>query len=644
VADVHGLAAAVVMKYLAHCIRSSGVEHNGRQWVRVNLGHLAEKISYLSRSCLSETLKKLSTGEDAPLLIHQENRRSYDRTNNYAFTNPQLMAQVRTQLRYFDPEDAVKYGLPAALILHNLRYWQSGKPDAESWRTVQPGNLVKHLPLSSKQVRDALKKLVTAGVIESRPDPKNGSWTQYRVKTGHPVNPTTPEPTSNMGVTIPDEPVTYLDGPMTNPDMGLPNPDMGVTKPDDTVTNLDETLTNPDNNNSYQLSLAASSTAFPQQPKNYPMRSAEPRAVGVSLNLSPDEEADGSCNGSQPLEGGACRRDAQAAGSPASSECGQSSASGQTVSTQPCRVAVESVCPPPNGVPSGWPADFSTLWHEVHKEVVGKLGLELSRDFDQQVCFRVIEPLLAQQPVEQLERWYTCDSWQTNYPEMIRLVEGFQLPSLPPLPMGWDDNFLRRVMVAYLTSSLYSRHDYWRFTCRGAYCMTINNVLPRLTKLWKQREKALEQARVLQMEEKYQQLQQQHRSKDADNEHDENRSAAEKVKILQNGVVARNRIGWLTNQTQHVDNLLRTNHNSLKLARQFFDSNPEWTPGHLLDVMDASACYIAENPLEEGEFDSNYDLRKGANLTSLLKELNAVLTAAEMFSRFPAFTELTESP
>ena len=641
----YGLAAAVVMKYLAYCISESGVERDGHLWIRVNLDHMAEKIPYLSRSCLADTLKKLSTGATAPLLIHQENQRGYDRTNNYAFTDSQLAAQTRTHLRYFDPQEAVTYGLPAALILHNLRHWEGKRKTTESlWRTVQPGDLAKHLPLSSKQVRDALKKLVTAEVIESRPDPNNASWKQYRVKTGHPADPNAPQQANESEVTFPDAAVTNLDGPMTNPDMGLPDPDMGVTKVDAPLTNLDVTLTNPDNDNSYQLPLAAPLAAFPQQPKNYPMRSAEPRAVGVSLNLSSDAAANLSFDGSQQLEDGACRRDAHADVQPVSVKCGQPSASEQGVATSPCRVAVESVCPPPNGVPSGWPADFSTLWHEVRKEVLGKLEIEPSRIFDEQVCWRVIKPLLDQQPVELLDRWYACASWQANYPEMIKQVEGFQLPSLPPLPMGWDDSFLRRVMVAYLTS-IFSRQDVVGFhQCRASYAFLVDYVLGRLMKLWKERAEAIEHARRVQVEEEYRQLQQQHRSKDADNEDDENRSAAEKVKILQNGINARNRIGWLTNQIHHFDNLLGSNHNSLKLARQFFDSNPEWTPGHLLHVMDASACYIAEHPLEEGKFDSNYNLRKGANLTSLLKELNAVLTAAEMFSRFPAFTELTESP
>jgi len=635
------------MKYFAHCCSSKrATEREGRRWFRVNLDHMAEKMPYLSRSCLADTLKKLSTGEDAPLLIHQENRRGYDRTCNYAFTNPQFMAQTRTQLRYFDPQEAVDYGLPAALILHNLRYWQSGKPDAESWRTVQPGEMAKLLPLSPRQVRDALKKLVADGVLEPRLEPGCTSRQQYRLAAAHRKPPAPAQPANEPEVTIPDEAVTNLDGPMTNPDMGVPNPDMGVpnpdmgvTKVDDTVTNLDATLTNPDNYYSYQLSLAAPLAAFPQQPKNYPMRSAEPRAVGVPLNLSLDEAADRSFDGSQQLEASACRHAAHAAVQPGAVDCGQPSASEQGVATSPCRVAVESVCPPPNGVPSGWPADFSTLWHEVRKEVLGKLEIEPSRIFDEQVCWRVIKPLLDQQPVELLDRWYACASWQANYLEMIKQVEGFQLPSLPPLPMGWDDSFLRRVMVAYLTS-IFSRQDVVGFhQCRASYAFLVDYVLGRLMKLWNERAEAIEHARRVQVEEEYRQLQQQHRSKDADNEDDANRSAAEKVKILQNGIVARNRIGWLTNQTHHFDNMLGSNHNSLKLARQFFELNPEWTPGHLLQVMDASACYIAEHPSVE-EFDPRYDFRKGANLTSLLKELNAVLTAAEMFSRFPAFTEL----
>lgn len=640
VAAEYGLAAAVVMKYLAHCIKKSGVERDGHRWFRVNLDHLAEIIPYFSRSCLADTLQRLSTGETAPLRIHQANRRGYDRTNNYAFTDPQLAAQTRTHPRYFDPEEAANYGLPAALILHNLRHWEDEREATGSrWRTVQPGELAKRLPLSPRQARDALKQLVEDGVLEPRLEPGYASRQQYRLAAAHRKPPAPAQPANEPEVTIPDEAVTNLDGPMTNPDMGLPDLDMGVTKPDDPVTNLDTTLTNPDNDNSYQLSLAAPLAAFPQQPKNYPMRSAEPRAVGVPLNLSLDEAADRSFDGSQQLEASACRHAAHVAVQPGAVDCGQPSASEQGVATSPCRVAVESVCPPPNGVPSGWPADFSTLWHEVRKEVLGKLESEPSRIFDEQVCWRVIKPLLDQQPVELLDRWYACASWQANYLEMIKQVEGFQLPSLPPLPMGWDDSFLRRVMVAYLTS-IFSRQDVVGFhQCRASYAFLVDYVLGRLMKLWNERAEAIEHARRVQVEEEYRQLQQQHRSKDADNEDDANRSAAEKVKILQNGIVARNRIGWLTNQTHHFDNLLGSNHNSLKLARQFFELNPEWTPGHLLQVMDASACYIAEHPSVE-EFDPRYDFRKGANLTSLLKELNAVLTAAEMFSRFPAFTEL----
>ncbi len=638
----HGLAAAVVMKYLAYCCSSKRAkEHDGRRWFRVNLDHLAEQLPYLSRSCLADTLQRLSTGDQPPLQIHQENRRGYDRTNNYAFTDPQLMAQTRTQLRYFDPQEAGDYGLPAALILHNLRHWE-GERKAEEvrWRTIQPGDLSKHLPLSSGQVRDALKRLVADGVLEPRLEPGCSSRKQYRLAAAN-NSPATPAQSTNAaGMTFPDEAVRNLDGSVTNLDMGLPNPDMDVTKPDGTVRNLDETLRNLDNDNSYQLSLAASLAASPQQPKNYPMRSAEPRAVGVSLTLSSGEAVNVSLNSQQVTEDGACRRDAPAPQQPASPECDQPSTTGQAVSPPPCRVPVEPVSPPPILVPSGWPAEFATLWQEVREEVVDKLGLEPSRTFDEQVCWRAIRPLLEQQSVEQLERWYQRASWQANYPEMIKLVEAFPLPSLPTLPMGWDDNFLRRVMVAYLTSCIYDRSDYWRATCQAVYRMKVDHLLPRLTILWKEREAANEQARIVQTEEKYRALQRQHRSKDADNEDDANRSAAEKVKILRNGIIARNRIGWLTNQTQHVTNLLRHTEGSFHLARKFFDLNPELTPGHLLKVMDAAAQHIAEHPLEDGEYDPHYNIRKGAHLTSLLKTLNTVLTSLEMANNFPAFNEL----
>ena len=80
-----------------------------------------------------------------------------------------------------------------------------------------------------------------------------------------------------------------------------------------------------------------------------------------------------------------------------------------------------------------------------------------------------------------------------------------------------------------------------------------------------------------------------------------------------------------------------------RAAKEFFNANPEVTPAHLLEVMNFCAAYVANNPLEDGEYDENYDLRKGTQLTSLLKSLPAVVAAAGLGQSMPAFTGLNKA-
>ena len=131
--------------------------------------------------------------------------------------------------------------------------------------------------------------------------------------------------------------------------------------------------------------------------------------------------------------------------------------------------------------------------------------------------------------------------------------------------------------------------------------------------------------------------QQKHQSADAHLEDDPVLSAAAKVKVLENGILSLNQMGVLNCNYETKLNLLRYNRNSLDLAKQFFNLNPAATPGHLLDVMERCASHVANHPLEAGEFDEHYTLRKGTHLTSLLAELPAIVADAELGDSMPAF-------
>ena len=131
--------------------------------------------------------------------------------------------------------------------------------------------------------------------------------------------------------------------------------------------------------------------------------------------------------------------------------------------------------------------------------------------------------------------------------------------------------------------------------------------------------------------------QQKHQSADAHLEDDPVLSAAAKVKVLETGILSLNQTGVLNCNYETKPNLLRYNRNSFNLAKQFFNLNPTATPGHLLDVMERCANHVADHPLEPGEFDEHYTLRKGTHLTSLLAELPAIVADAELGDSIPAF-------
>jgi hypothetical protein len=72
---------------------------------------------------------------------------------------------------YFQAEDAVKYGIVAAVLLGNLAHWiwENRKEDPHYiWRAVSLGQLAKHLPFSKPTMHRALKKLADAKVIRPK--------------------------------------------------------------------------------------------------------------------------------------------------------------------------------------------------------------------------------------------------------------------------------------------------------------------------------------------------------------------------------------------------------------------------------------------------------------------------------------------
>ncbi|GEM_PF-2141448 len=636
VADRLGCPAALLLRYLDYVIARKGKEKDGRRWYRVNLDHLAERLPYLSRSGIDKALKTLTTGENAPLMVHHENSHGYDRTGNYAFREAQIGAESRAKLRYFRPKDAVELGIPAALLLHNLRHW-AGRKNApkDGWLTVKVKELAKLLPLTAKQIRDALKTLVEAKKIE--PDPPAGKHRFWRYRLMEPK----------------PETVTKVDMGVTKVEMAVTNVEMGVTKVDMRVTKVD-------NYNSYQSSLSASLPASLEQKTNYSVRPASPTAVSGCISLSKEHDTSSNIAGmkDEPLHAlspqdealqnsssgddlspdrpSEALKDNNSIPVPTNNSVRQEG-SGVPPNLQPSQVADlasqgSSVSPSPGA--SLWPAFFEALLLQSSTEW-SQLETQQKRQLED-VCRAELTTFLGKQTDEVLFRWSEIRDREALYMEFQPWVDRFEFAGLKnrnatALTLLHNAAMVRlvEVFIRFREVGTYLSGE------RYPYLFTVaigRHIAPY--------RKALEDAHrskfVAARQAEWDAGRNKHRSADEHLENDPIQSAAVKSKVVENAIHSRNLTGVLNAKHEIKKNLLVYNAGSLVMAKHFFNANPTATPAHLLAVMDRCAAYVADNPLE-GQFDARFNIRKGTHLTSLLKELPSIVAAAELGDSVPAF-------
>ena len=123
-AKEHGATAAVLLKYLAYKVSKSHKEHQGRKWHYETTKALAARFPYFTPSTINATLNKL-TGS----ILHRGNfnRKGFDRTSWYAFRDDNTRKRALNKAAYFRVADAVKYQLPAAVLIWNLKHWKIGR-------------------------------------------------------------------------------------------------------------------------------------------------------------------------------------------------------------------------------------------------------------------------------------------------------------------------------------------------------------------------------------------------------------------------------------------------------------------------------------------------------------------------------------
>ena len=116
-ARAHGINAAIIAGYLAHRITTT--RKRPGEGYRCSLNELKTHYPYLSRTAIADALKRLSPS--VLTVVPVKNWRSTDHTRHYAFASTALLRSASEDPIYFQIADAEQHGIPAALLLTNLR-------------------------------------------------------------------------------------------------------------------------------------------------------------------------------------------------------------------------------------------------------------------------------------------------------------------------------------------------------------------------------------------------------------------------------------------------------------------------------------------------------------------------------------------
>lgn len=184
-ADRHGIPAALILKYLAHCVRKRPVE-DGRQWFTRSAEQISAQYPYLSTSAISDTLRRLSP--DVLLRKRRFNRATGSLSTAYAFGDPALMAEVGRDLVYFNPGVATRLGIHEAIVLHRLQFQLRMRVKGDPrflFLRVPVTETAEKLGLSTASVSRALNTLVARGELMRNPNPA-GKYPEFCLGSGQP--------------------------------------------------------------------------------------------------------------------------------------------------------------------------------------------------------------------------------------------------------------------------------------------------------------------------------------------------------------------------------------------------------------------------------------------------------------------------
>ena len=175
-ATQYGISSAILLGYLANRITAIEGKCKDGKGFYISVAKLAERYPYFTASGIAKTLARLRKLNVLKTANH--NQRKYDFTLWYQFVDSNVQAEASADPVRFESVDAIAHGVPAALLLTNLRYQlaehRKTVPTYE-WHRISPATIAKHLPVSERTLRRALNDLVTSGVLQRR----KGEWLDH---------------------------------------------------------------------------------------------------------------------------------------------------------------------------------------------------------------------------------------------------------------------------------------------------------------------------------------------------------------------------------------------------------------------------------------------------------------------------------
>lgn len=227
-AKKHGVAEAVVLRFIAHKVRQAITAkrnlHRDKFWYYESIRNLTEnQLPWFAPATLADILTRLK--KKGLIEVGRFNKWHVDRTAWYSMPQAALDA-AEEDVIYFDEIVAIEFGFCEAVLIENVRFLLRERDGFPGFFPVKvsPTNLAKLLPFSESTIRRALEQLVEAQLLKQDEESTN----YYTLKQPSEFK------VGENGRILPVKKVA------SNPDITLSNPDNSLSKPDMSLSKADD--------------------------------------------------------------------------------------------------------------------------------------------------------------------------------------------------------------------------------------------------------------------------------------------------------------------------------------------------------------------------------------------------------------------